>query len=229
MPEKTDNPMPKVTNPKARAVLAWISWALLLAGPSLTALVLMLPQGTIHDVAVIVLGGMVSAAAAIKGGLSNPLGKSGTAVVLALVFLVGSGCRSPYDAAWRTMDGLLKARDVTAATLAQAARDKHHQCVKAHGPKTQAYATCIKDHRAALKQWQTVARPAVNSALHVTKASVQIAESAKADKPPDYIALLRPAACALWRVVRAWGHYLPKKGSSVLKALGPFGEGVCHE
>jgi len=158
----------------------------------------------------------------------RPGGGAPAAVLLVLVVGVSTGCRGPYDAAWRTLDGVIRARDATAAALATHAKAERERCLKAHGPKTEAGAACIKPTREALHQWRTVARPAVNTALQVTAASLQIAERAKADKPPDWMALLRPGACALLRAARAWGHWYPDEGKPILTALGAAAEVTCE-
>ena len=144
---------------------------------------------------------------------------------IAILLYVG-GC-NPYSAAWRTMDGVIKARDLTAQQLAGVAKAKNLECVAAHGTKTPAYATCIKPTRDILEHWQKQARPAINSALQITAASVQIAERVKSDEKIDWLAILKPAACALFAVVKSWGHYLPDKGKTALLVILPFGELLC--
>ncbi len=143
---------------------------------------------------------------------------------IAILLYLG-GC-NPYAAAWRTMDGVIKARDLTAQQLAAVAKVKHQDCVKEHGAKTQGFADCINGTRKMLGTWQKQVRPAINSSLQITAASVQIAERVK-DKKMDWIGLLRPAACGLFRAVKSWGHYLPDKGQTVLKSIGTFGELIC--
>lgn len=150
------------------------------------------------------------------------------AVLLAVsAALMLSACPKPYDAAWRTLDSIQKARDLTAQQLAAAGGAKHKDCLKDHGPKTQAFAECIQAHRKALEQWQKNARPAINSSIQVTVTALQIAERTKAEKM-DWISLLRPAACALFRVAKAWGHYWPDKGKAVLNVMSLL-EGVTCE
>jgi len=148
------------------------------------------------------------------------------AIAGAIAILLYLGGCNPYAVAWRTMDGVIKARDLTAQQLAGVAKQKNLECVAAHGVKTPAYTACIKPTRDILEHWQKQARPAINSALQITAASVQIAERVK-DSKIDWLAILRPAACALWRCVKSWGHYLPDKGQTALLAINPFGEMLC--
>ncbi|MEE9367170.1 MAG: hypothetical protein V3W44_10815 [Dehalococcoidales bacterium] len=145
--------------------------------------------------------------------------------ILILAF-TAPGC-NPYSAAWRTMDGLIKARNLTAQQLANVARIKHQDCKRQHGVKTAGFAECIHSTRGMLDAWQKQARPAINSALQITATSIQIAEQVKAEKKVDWLKLLKPAACALFRIAKSWGHYLPDKGQSALLAIGPFGELLC--
>jgi hypothetical protein len=149
-------------------------------------------------------------------------------VVAAMILAWIPGCKGPYDAAWRTLDGIQKARDLTAQQLAAVSEAKRKDCVKQHGAKTEGYATCIKAHREALKQWRKNVRPSVNTAVQITATALQIAEKVKPDKKVDWLTLLRPSACALLRAVKSWGHYFADKGASILGALGSF-EGVICE
>lgn len=142
-----------------------------------------------------------------------------------MIALLSISCRGPYDAAWRTMDGVILARDSTAASLAAWGRAELVRC-KAR-PEAER-AACLKPASDALAAWRSTARPAINSALHVAAASVEIAERAKGPAKIDWMALLRPAICALLRTTKAWGHYYPDAGKSVLAYLGAF-EGVICE
>jgi hypothetical protein len=162
---------------------------------------------------------------ALKGRPGAP--KAAAMLMAGVLVVSASACSGPYDAAWRTMDGVIRARDMTAQGLAGHARSEHKRCLEKHGAQTPEYAICIKPARKALRHWRQDARPAVDSALQVTAASVQIAEKADMDKPPDYIVLLRPAVCALLRVARLWGHYYPDDGKAVLGYLEAAGKVVC--
>lgn len=141
----------------------------------------------------------------------------------------GTGCRGPYDAAWRSLDSIQKAKSLTAQQLAQVAKANHEKCLKANGPKTEDYAHCVKDTRAMLSTWQKTVRPAVNSAVNITATAITIAERAKQDPKLKWITLLKPAVCALMRVAKDWGHYYADKGAAVLGALTAFEGVVCHE
>lgn len=139
------------------------------------------------------------------------------------------GCKGPYDAAWRTLDSVQKAKSLTAQQLAAAAETKRKDCIKQHGAKTDGYATCIKAHREALKQWRQNVRPSVNTAVQITATALQIAEKVKAAPKVDWLTLLKPSVCALMRAAKSWGHYFADKGAAVLGALGSFEGLVCNE
>ncbi len=231
MPNNTQIDPPPPIPEAARPWVAWLSWILLLVGPTAGLLIPMLTAGTTMKVLTAVLGLLVSAAAALKGGLGNPIKKVSTTAVLlgALGLMASAGCKGPYDAAWRTLDSVQKARDLTAQQLAAAARAKHQECLKAHGAKTAEFASCIKKHRESLDYWRQIARPATNSAIQVTATALQIAEQAgDGEKKLDWITLLKPAACALMRVAKTWGHFYPDEGKAVLGALQSL-EGVTCE
>lgn len=153
-----------------------------------------------------------------------------TATIAALAAtLMLVACPKPYDAAWRTMDSVQSAKNLTAKQIAQAADTRHKGCIKTHGAKTPGYADCIKPIQNVLKQWRDNVRPAVNSALNITATAISIAERAKQDPKIQWITLLRPAVCSLLRVAKSWGHYYPDNGKAVLGALGSLEGVICHD
>ena len=133
---------------------------------------------------------------------------------LAIVTLCCQSCR-PYEAAWRTTAGVRAAAEATDKAMTEVVAEKHRACTAAHGQHNPAYRACIKGHREAMEKWILYARPAINSALALTVASLQIAERVKA-KALDWIGLLRPAICALGRCMRAFGHLLPPATQSTV-------------
>lgn len=173
----------------------------------------------LHDWSTLAVALTAAAIGWIRGFLPAVKGRLlPTAVLLgcAVGMILSAGCPSP---AWRTLDGVQRARDLTAQQLAASARAKHQSCLQAHGSKTAGYARCIAPHRKALQHWQTVARPAINSSIQITATALQIAERAKVSEKVDWLKLLTPAICGLVRVARAWGHYYPDQVKSVLAAL----------
>jgi hypothetical protein len=146
-------------------------------------------------------------------GLLRP----GAAALLALA-LVAVGACSPYRVAWQSTAAVVQAQGVAAHALATWARAEHARCLAAHGAQSDAYAACVRLPREALRQWQDHARPAIRSAVAATVAALEIAERAKVKA--DWMTYLRPGACALLRVCRAWAHLWPDRGQAVLGALG---------
>lgn len=82
MPENNNLSSSPVPNPppipeKARPFLAWVSWFLLLIGPTAGLMIPRLTSGILMEVLVAVLGLLVSAAVAIRTGLINPFKTTG--------------------------------------------------------------------------------------------------------------------------------------------------------
>lgn len=150
--------------------------------------------------------------------------------LLAVALMLSAGCKAgPYAVAWRTLDGIQRARDLTAQQLAQSAQAKHRNCLKAHTAKTRAFAACVEKHRMALDYWRQIARPSINAAVQVTATAVQIAERARDDPGIAWTALVKPALCALSRSLRMFGHLLSDGAAAVLRLL-PVVEGmVCDD
>ncbi len=155
--------------------------------------------------------------------VSAPKVVKGSVVALLLAFLLTAGC-NPYSAAWRTLDGVQRARAMTAQQLAMAGTARHKDCVDEHGSGTDGYRVCIEPTAKMLRHWQHEARPAIIAAVQVTASSLQIAERV-GGKDMSWIKLLTPGLCALARVVKLYSHYLPDKGVSINGVLGMV-EGV---
>lgn len=148
------------------------------------------------------------------------------ALALALGFMIAilSISCSPYAAAWRTMDATMTARDATASSLAAWAKAEQVTC---QAKPVADQRACLDRPAEVLAEWRTKARPAINSALQLTAGAVRLAEMGK-DKTTDWMAMLKPAVCALSRAARAWGHYYPDAGKAVLGYLAAV-EGVTCE
>lgn len=163
-----------------------------------------------------VLGLNVSAPKLVKGG----------AVSLLLLFLLTAGC-NPNAAAWRTLDGVQRARAMTAQQLAMAGTARHKDCVDKHGTGTDGYKVCIEPTAKMLRHWQRDARPAIIAAVQVTASSLQIAEHV-GGKDVGWIKLLSPGLCALSRVVKLYKHYLPDGGASIAGVVGMVEGVTCN-
>ena len=166
------------------------------------------------DAAVLWMTRAVGAIVVVSAVMRWNVGRNAAVMVLALGLLAVSAtsCR-PYDAAWRTTAAVQGAGNLTDRAIAVAATDARAKCKKV--PET--YAACMKGSKAvmALDYWRQIARPSINAALIATVASLQIAERIK-DKKLDWIGILRPAVCALARVVEQFGELLGPQKSAVL-------------
>jgi len=146
-------------------------------------------------------------------------------VPLGLIMLApGGGCASPYAVAWKTTAGVQAAGTHTDRALAAEAVKRQDKCKAEHGVKTAEFAGCYRAHRHALKTWRETVRPAVNTALLATVGALKVAEAAK--RKLDWLALLKPAVCALARAVTEWGHLLGEKWKSDVMAGVKLAEGV---
>jgi len=153
-------------------------------------------------------------------------------VALMLCAALGAGlaaCAGPYAVAWRTTEAVRQVGNQVDYSLGVIAQKKHLECVSAHGRQTAAYAACIDKHRRALDAWRRIARPAVNSALAATVAAIQIAERVKPDKPLEWETLLRPAVCAIARVVEQWGHLMGSDKDQITSLLRGLKGATCND
>jgi hypothetical protein len=137
------------------------------------------------------------------------------------------GCNK-YAVAWRSAAGLQDAGNRTDDALAEAAAKKHNECLVKHGAKADGYAKCVEPYRQVLVAWVTYVRPAISSAIRTTVAALQIAERVKADKT-NWLALLKPGACALAKAVADWTHLMGDKAAEQVKKYLGLVEGLACE
>jgi hypothetical protein len=150
---------------------------------------------------------------------------SGAAGLLAVILL--AGCPNAWSGMWKGTGGLMEATKSMSKGGAAVGTVKHDECIK-KGAKTVAYWDCIKKTRAYLVTYRDTARPAARTSVAVAYASIRTAEEAKNEKL-DWIALLKPGACALITSLREWGHKLPDKGKVIMSFLQPFGGMTCDK
>jgi hypothetical protein len=132
----------------------------------------------------------------------------------AVAYLVFCLC-SCAGGQWKTVAVVRSAGVAVDTSITAVVRARHLDCTK-HG-STVAYNTCIAPHRSALHSWTNYAKPALNSALIVTVASLQAAEAQKTKV--DVWALLKPGLCALASGLAEWGHLLPPAVMTAAKAV----------
>lgn len=128
--------------------------------------------------------------------------------LLAALFAYIAAACSPYAAAWRTTAAVRSAGTFTANALATAALAKHDECTKLAAGDKAKYRACAGEHYRAAKAFRTYAVPAINTAVTVAVTSILLAERAK-KKGLDWLAILKPAACALAKAVQEFRHLLP--------------------
>lgn len=166
------------------------------------------------------------AAAQLPSAKTPKSGGTG-AVAAILAIALFCGCSPKYTEAWRALDSMQNARDLTAQQIAAVAKTKHEDCTRQHGVQTPEYNACIADMQKMLSAWQKVARPAINTSVQGTATALQIATAAK-KKDLNWMGILRPAGCAIVRILRAWGHLLPDGAKDIL-SIGILVEMVTCE
>lgn len=119
----------------------------------------------------------------------------------------GSAC-SPYAAAWRTTAAVRNAGTLAANALATAALAKHDACTKSAAGDKAKYRACAGEHYRAAKAFRTYAVPAINTAVTVAVTSILLAERSK-KQGLDWLAILKPATCALAKAVQEFRHLIP--------------------
>ncbi len=138
---------------------------------------------------------------------------------LLVIAVLLSGCK-PFEAEWRTLSAVKAAGEIVDKAIAEAALKEHARCLKAHNSKTPAYKTCMEATKAykALTDWRKWGKPTVNSVLIAAVTAVQIWEKSKASKV-DLMTILKPAACALAKMVEQYGDLFKDKAPVVIMAI----------
>jgi hypothetical protein len=94
-------------------------------------------------------------------------------------------------------------------------------CRTTYGAATKPYADCLGKYPEALDTWIKIVRPAVNSALTMTVAAIQLAEQTK-DKKLPWLEYLKPALCAVCQAVTQWDKLLPETVKKYSTAICKF-------
>jgi hypothetical protein len=138
---------------------------------------------------------------------------------LVILLMLLPGCK-PFEAEWRTTSAIKAAAELTDKAIAEAAVKEHNRCIKAHKAGTPEYKVCIESSKPykALIGWRKFGKPTINAALIAAVAAIQIAERAKGSKL-DIAAVLRPAACALAKMVEQYGDLFQDKAPVVIMAI----------
>jgi hypothetical protein len=149
----------------------------------------------------------------------------GPAAVMAIALLALPACGS-LAPGYRTVLIVRDAGNMTGKTLAGACKIKRAECKAKYTLMTHAGKACTKSCREALTQWTRHVRPALNNALSATFAGLEIAWAAGKDKS-DWMAMLRPAVCALLKASRQWWPIAGPRLQIVLAPLKGLEGLVC--
>lgn len=236
-------PEPNITPPdidlpmsaETATVLAYVAWILVLIGTiagGLAAMAVVPPVYQQIFSGVSVLTFLV--AAEIRRRLPSSeafkamvkAAKNGAVGLLAVILL--AGCPNAWSGMWKGTGGLMEATRAMGAGGGAVGQVVHDGCLSKHGAKTVAYWDCVGEVRAYLIDYRDTARPAARTSVAVAYATIRTAEEA-GNKKIDWMALLRPGACALILSLREWGHKLPDQGKAIMTFLQPFAGMVCDK
>lgn len=150
---------------------------------------------------------------------TQPPAAPGAVVGCLLALLLVGGCGSPLKAAAHSTLAVAQARNMADTGLAVAFRARMTSCL-AQVPAT-TYKACMdaSAEQAAMVQWRDKARPAITAAIVTTYTALQLAQMAKADKPPPWEEYLKPAACGMVQALKQFGHLLPGGAAGILALL----------
>lgn len=147
-------------------------------------------------------------------------------LVLAVVAQLCSACPNPYVVAYRSLASLKLTAEATRNELYTRCHQKRLSCWKENGAaKTPAYDKCWASCRGAEENWVKVIRPAINTGLVAGDASIQVAKVSKLK--PDWLAIVRPIACALALGMQQWQHLLSDQARAKVEAITIFATGVA--
>lgn len=106
---------------------------------------------------------------------------AGIFVAFAALVLIGlcHGCGSPYLTALKAGATFRSTAVATEKGLADSCHAKHLACIAAHGAATPAFNVCTDPCVKGLTAWARYTRPAVNTALSLFVAGVQLAKAIK--------------------------------------------------
>jgi len=214
--------MPPVSETAARR-FQWGAWTLAAIVAVFTPVAVLVPD-PYKSILISVLGAMGTLGILLSRGIRTAAPP--VAMLLGLLLFSGSAGCNPYGAAWKGTGGVMYAVQATSKGLAVAGRVDHAQCLATHGAKTAGYMTCINSTHKRLVAYRDNARPAARSVVAATWSGILIAAEA-GKKEIDYIAMLKPGACALILGLREWGHKLPDKGATILPYLALFTGMAC--
>ena len=147
---------------------------------------------------------------------------------LFLSVCITSLCIACPGAEWRVVSAVRGAAELTDQAVAAAAVKEHNRCMAFHKGPGAGYKGCIEATKAysALVNWRLYGKPTINSALIATVATLTIYENAKGKKP-KWLEVLKPAVCALSKVLKQWADLLGPSKGAVMAAVAAAGVFTC--
>jgi hypothetical protein len=150
------------------------------------------------------------------------------AFLLGVLFLVCSSCANPYRAAWVSTIAVTHARNAADDGIARVFRARMGVCAKEHGIQNRMFESCVvesPEYKVA-EAWKIAALPTINSAIRVTRSTLIAVEKARI-KNYKWTDALRPAVCAISRIVQEYRHLFPAEAKVALKYLGLISAVTC--
>ena len=138
-------------------------------------------------------------------------------------------CSQKYAVAILNHNNCVKACDTSAKPGTKEHDDCKTACHKTHEVNLVPYTACVKPNYEANDAWIKYARPSINSALTITVASLQLAESTK-NKKLSWMEYLLPAMCTLAEALQQWKDILPANVKSlIMTAVGAVTAATCKK
>ena len=145
------------------------------------------------------------------------------AALVILALLVGS-CSGNMSAGYRAVYLVRSAGDETSRVLGAYGDEQAKKC-KGSSSTAAEFDECIKPTKKILSKWITIVKPAINTALLATFASLETAREKK--ESCEWIRLIKPGLCALIAALDEWDPLIGEKLQPVKKYLNLVEGVVC--
>lgn len=144
--------------------------------------------------------------------------------VLLWFLLQSASCGGALTTGYRATLVGTQVRDAISTGLAEVCKAKHETCLKDKAK----YKTCIADCKKDLELWVKKFKPAVQAALLLTVAGLEVAHKAKDKKYTGWLTLIKPAICGLAQALLEFKDRIPTKHASLVKQLKTIEGVVCQ-
>ena len=149
-------------------------------------------------------------------------------VVMLWLLLQSASCGGALTTGYRATLITTQVRDGISIALATACKEKHEECKRIHGTNNEQFKTCVADCKKALELWVKKVKPAVQAALVLTIANLEIAKKAKDKKYSGWMELIKPAVCGLAAALVELKDFLPAKWQDLVNQLATIKGVVCQ-